>query len=180
MTMEKFQVLVVLLPIIFMIHDFEEIIMFKSWLYKNKSELNSRFPKIFIFLKKRGYFNLSTAAFAIAVLEEFIIISTVSIFSVIYSTYYMWFAIFQAYTIHIFVHIFQWLIYKKYVPVIITSFLSLPYCIYTLFILKYSFDITAVQIGIWTVIGIIITILNLPIAFYCSFKFENWKNNFYR
>lgn len=180
MTIGKLQILVVLLPIIFMIHDFEEIIMFRSWLDKNKNELDSRFPKISFFLEKRNYFKLSTSAFAIAVLEEFIIISLITVLSLAYNNYYIWFAIFQAYTIHIILHIIQWLIYGKYVPVIITSFLTLPYSIYTLWVLSYTFDISSIQIVIWTITGMFITILNFPLAFYCSFKFENWKNNYYK
>ncbi|WP_394812262.1 HXXEE domain-containing protein, partial [Riemerella anatipestifer] len=38
--------LVLLLPIIFMIHDFEEIIFFKKWVQKYEVELTQRFPKI--------------------------------------------------------------------------------------------------------------------------------------
>ena len=39
-----------LLPIVFMIHEFEEIIMLPTWLDKNKAMLYMRFP----FMKDKG------------------------------------------------------------------------------------------------------------------------------
>ncbi len=177
--MEKIQILMAMLPIIFMIHDFEEIIMFKPWLSKNRSELKARFPQFENFLAKKNYFNLSTSAFAVAVLHEFILISLVTVLSLLYNSYYWWFGAFAVYTIHLFVHIIQWVVYRKYLPVIITSVLTLPYCIYTFFVFINTVEISAMQILIWTLIGIIITILSFPSAFYLAFKFEDWKNKFY-
>ncbi|PID57953.1 MAG: HXXEE domain-containing protein [Ignavibacteriae bacterium] len=177
--MEKLKILIALLPIIFMIHDFEEIIMFKPWLDKNRSELKRRFPKFEDFLTKGNYFTLSTSAFAIAVLHEFILISLVTILSLWYNSYNWWFAAFSVYTIHLFVHIVQWIIYRKYVPVIITSILTLPYCIYTFIVFISTVEISQTQILFWTLVGIIVTILSFPSAFYFAFKFDNWKNKFY-
>jgi len=34
--MDKYNTIIWLLPIVFMIHDFEEIIFFKPWIIKNK------------------------------------------------------------------------------------------------------------------------------------------------
>src|SRR5699024_12826108 len=43
------------------------------------------------------------------------------------SLYMLWLAIFTAFAFHILVHIIQWIIICKYIPVIITSLLALPY-----------------------------------------------------
>ena len=51
--MTEINILIALLPIIFMIHDFEEIIMFKPWLTKNSTEIKRRFPKLDAFLTKK-------------------------------------------------------------------------------------------------------------------------------
>ncbi len=177
--MEKMQILIALLPIIFMIHDFEEIIMFKPWLRKNRKELQERFPKFERFLAKNNYFDLSTSAFAMAVLHEFILISLVSILSLLCKSYFWWFGAFAVYTLHLFVHIVQWLVYRKYVPVIITSVLTLPYCIYTFFVFISTVEMSQIQMLFWLLIGIVITIVSFPSAFYLAFKFEHWKNKFY-
>ncbi len=129
--MDKMEILILLLPIVFMIHDFEEIIMFKPWLNKNKSEIKERFPKFENFLAKKNYFDLSTSGFSIAVLHEFVLISLVTVLSLFYKSYDWWFGAFAVFSLHLFVHIIQWVIYGKYVPFIVTSMLTLPYCIYT-------------------------------------------------
>ncbi len=177
--MEKIKILIALLPIVFMIHDFEEIIMFKPWLKSNRSELKKRFPTFEQFLTERGIFNLSTSAFAVGVLYEFILISVVTILSLWYDTYYWWFGAFSIYTLHLFVHIIQWIIYQKYVPFIITSILTLPYCIYTFHIFINTISISTTQMLLWTFIGIAMMFLIFPLAFYFAFKFEHWKNKFY-
>lgn len=48
--MTKLETIVLLLPIVFMIHEYEEIIMFQNWLGNNRNELKRRFPKFEQFL----------------------------------------------------------------------------------------------------------------------------------
>lgn len=163
------------LPVVFMIHDFEEIIMFKPWLSKNREELELRFPKFERFLAKRNYFHYSTSAFSMAVLHEFLIITLVTTLSLWFRAYNWWFAAFSAYFLHLFVHIIQWIIYKKYVPVIITSFFTLPYCIYTLYVFVQSKFLATNTMIIWMLIGVVLTVFSFPSAFYFASKFENWK-----
>ncbi len=176
--MEELKILMALLPIIFMIHDFEEIIMFKPWLKSNRGELKSRFSEFEKFLTEMDIFGLSTSAFAVAVLHEFILLALVTVLSLWYSVYNLWFAAFSAYTVHLFVHIIQWMIYRKYVPFIITTILTLPYCIYTFGVFIHHIKISPTQMLLWTLIGIIAAILSFPSAFYFALKFENWKNKF--
>ena len=102
-----------MLPVVFMLHDFEEIIMFKPWLIKNREELKSRFPKFENFLTKRSYFEYSTSAFAVAVMNEFALISLVTFCSLYLDVYDWWFAAFMAYSIYLVVHLGQWIIYRK-------------------------------------------------------------------
>lgn len=71
-----------LLPIVFMVHEYEEIIMFRCWIDRNKEELRKRFPKIELFFTRRGVFNYSTFTFAVGTAHEFILISVVSFCSV--------------------------------------------------------------------------------------------------
>lgn len=122
--------LVLAFPLVFMFHDFEEIIFFKTWLAINKCELAHKFPNI---SKKfiPHLESISTSSFALAVAEEFILISILSLWAVCNERYELWFGVFVGFSIHILIHIIQWLIYRKYIPCIVTSFLVLPYCIYT-------------------------------------------------
>lgn len=127
------QLLATAQPRIFMIHDFEEIVMFKSWSTRNRAELRKRFPKLEKYLYQKKVFNLSTSAFAIAVLHELLLISTVSFISLWSDRYDWWFLVFSAYSLHLFVHIGQWLVCRKYVPMIITTILTFPHCLYTFY-----------------------------------------------
>ena len=71
--MTKLETIVLLLPIVFMIHEYEEIIMFQNWLGNNRNELKRRFPKFEQFLAHRGHFDYSTATFAVGTAHEFIL-----------------------------------------------------------------------------------------------------------
>jgi hypothetical protein len=170
--------LIALLPLIFMLHDFEEIIMFKPWLEKNRDEIKRRFPRIDKTLSKH-HDRLSTSAFAVAVLNEFLIIAVITYVSLYFNFYYLWFGAFIAFSVHLIVHIVQWVIYGKYVPVIVTSILALPYCVYTLVQFLKVTDMAAGQLLFWTVTGIILAIVSFVPAFFFASRFENWKNKVY-
>ena len=172
------KLLIALLPLVFMLHDFEEIIMFKPWLEKNRDEIRLRFPRIDKTLSK-NHDHLSTSAFAIAVLNEFFIITFITYVSLYFGSYHWWFGAFMAFSLHLIVHIVQWLIFGKYVPVIITSILALPYCIYTLNEFLKVTDMVVGQLFFWTIIGIILTIASFVPAFFFASRFEKWKNHVY-
>ena len=172
------KLLIALLPLIFMLHDFEEIIMFKPWLEKNRDEVRQRFPRLDKILSK-NHDHLSTSAFAVAVLNELFIIAFITYISLYFASYHWWFGVFTAFSLHLIIHIAQWLIYGKYVPVIVTSILALPYCFYTFVEFLKVTDMTTGQLLLWTVTGIVLTIASFIPAFFLTTQFENWKNQKY-
>jgi hypothetical protein len=166
--------LIAVFPIVFMFHDFEEIIFFKTWLTKNRDYLKNRFPKISRHILPH-FEKLSTAAFSLAVAEEFILISIITFTSIWLKNYFLWFAIFIAFSLHLVAHIIQWIILKRYIPSIVTSLLCLPYCIYTFNCFLLAGIMSFFQIAIWTMIGIVIMVLNLVLAHKLALVFEKWK-----
>ena len=162
-SMMDFKTIVWLLPIVFMFHDFEEIIFFKGWITKNRQTLAERFPK----LSKRfitRFEALSAQAFALAVAEEFIILSVVTILSVIFDSYLLWLGFFMGFFIHLLVHLIQWIVFRRYIPAIFTSIISLIYCIFALnFILQNNLFETR-EIVFWSVIGLVFLVVNLLFA----------------
>ena len=72
--MTKINLIMMLLPFVFMVHDYEEIIMFRRWIDRNRGELRKRFPKIESFFTQRGTFDYSTFIFAVGTAHEFILI----------------------------------------------------------------------------------------------------------
>ena len=68
------QTLIWLFPILFIIHDFEEIIMIEKWLHHNRHKLYERLPQK-IADKVVKQFSMTTAQFAVAVLFIFLFVS---------------------------------------------------------------------------------------------------------
>lgn len=63
--MRKIELLMLLLPIVFMIHEYEEIMMFRRWLDGNREELKRRFPKIEAFIARSGRADALKTAFSV-------------------------------------------------------------------------------------------------------------------
>lgn len=173
--MTKINLIMMLLPVVFMVHEYEEIMMFRHWIDRNREELRKRFPKIELFFTRRGVFNYSTSTFAVGTAHEFILISVVSFCSVWTGEYQWWFAALAGYSVHLLIHIVQWIVYRKYVPVIITSLLTLPYCIYAFAEFSKITVLSSSQMVLWAAIGIVFTVLSLFSAFFCMDKFQRWE-----
>ena len=167
--------LILLFPVVFMFHDFEEIIFFKIWLVRNKELLNTRFPKLARRIVPHME-NLSTAAFSMAVAEEFILISLITYTSIWLNYYYLWFAIFMAFSLHLIGHLIQWIIFRKYVPSIVTTLMCLPYCIYTIYIFATTSTMGASHFVLLTVLGLVLMVVNLMLAHRLALFFERWKD----
>ena len=103
--MARINLIMMLLPFVFMVHEYEEIIMFRRWIDRNREELRKRFPKIESFFTQRGVFDYSTSTFAVGTAHEFILISVVSFCSVWTGEYQWWFAALTGYSVHLLMHI---------------------------------------------------------------------------
>jgi hypothetical protein len=161
--MEKYSTIIWLLPIVFMIHDFEEIIFFKSWINKNKDYLTEKFPKISKrFLPRMGH--LSTSAYALAVAEEFLLLSLITVGSVLFDNYFLWLAALMGFFVHLLVHLGQWIILKRYIPGIWTIFLAFVYCVYALYEIISNNVFQISEIVLWTIIGFGLVGVNLLFA----------------
>jgi|WetSurMetagenome_2_1015567.scaffolds.fasta_scaffold276539_1 hypothetical protein len=151
--MNKQLLLILSFPIIFMIHDFEEIIGIKPWINKNADYLYQRFPKLapkFVSHLQHS----TTERFAVGVAIMFILVCTVTYVSIWSQFYQLWMGAFMFFSIHIIIHIIQWIAVKRYVPVIITSLLSIPYCAYGIMVIINSFD--SLTIVLWAAITFVV------------------------
>jgi hypothetical protein len=170
-------IIVSLLPIVFIFHDLEEIIMMKPWITRNKKFLLQKFPK---FAPKiiNQYEQLSTSAFAFMVFILFILVSAISIFTIFSKEYYLWIGLFIVFTLHLLIHVVQFIVIRKYIPVIITSFLSLIYSYYAInFLIEIKiWNITLVIIN--TFIIIILTGLLFILLQKLALRFESWLTKF--
>lgn len=117
--------LVWILPVFFMIHDFEEIIMAEVWEKRYHMKIQHLFPR----RKPFGLGNnlsWQTPTFSVAVAIEFILFSAISFLSIVCLNYFIWFSAFLGLIIHmVIIHIAACLPFKGYVPGAITSIVLL-------------------------------------------------------
>ena len=111
--MTKINLIIMLFLVVFMIHEYGEIIMFRRWIDRNREELRKRFPKVESFFTRQGPFDYSTSTFAFGTAHEFILVSVVSFCSVWTGQFQLWFAALIGYSVHLLMHIVQWVVYRS-------------------------------------------------------------------
>jgi len=169
----KIETLMWLLPIAFMIHDFEEIIMIPPWINHYTPHLRQRFPRLASSLLP--YFeNLSTSSFALAVAEEFILLTMVTYLTVERELYAVWAGILLGFFVHLIVHWVQFAIYRGYTPAIITSALSSIYCLGALYSLGRLTPLLWTDVAFWTFVAVMVIVLNLILAHMLAARFERY------
>ncbi len=148
-----------LFPILFLIHELEEILGFEKWYDKNKNKLN-KYPKIANKLSKVfSYFSKKNMLFAI--FEQLILCLLVCIIAVKYDFYILWLAAFIGYTIHLIIHVFQSAILKTYIPSLITSLIEIPICSYIIYIMFKHYSFSLYEVFYYSGFAVIIIALNL-------------------
>ncbi len=150
-----------------MIHDFEEIVFAKTWLEKNSDYIKEKVPNIAFKIITRIK-ELTTASFAFAVAEEFIVLSIVTLCSVEFGWYSLFTATLIGYLLHVIMHFAQGIILKKYIPALITGLISTVYGIYAISYLNTLNLLNWNYIAIATPFIILIIIFNLLLAHFLA------------
>jgi hypothetical protein len=123
--------LIWLFPIAFMLHDFEELILFEPWLKKNAAEIEGRIkPRVPAFLAKQlsAVLTKSTVEFATPIGLIFALTSVASFLAVVYGQYGFFLLASGSFFLHGFMHLAQAVMLRRYVPAVITSLLIvIPY-----------------------------------------------------
>lgn len=146
--------LIWMLPVIFIIHDMEEIIFAKTWIDKSKHLFENKKIKPF------GEF-ISTESFSVAVLEELIIVTGVTLYSSLTHNYIVWWAMSFVVVVHFVPHIVSIIIFKGFVPGVCTSFILLPIGVYMLVESLSLFEYTVQGLIISSIIVTVIFLVNL-------------------
>jgi hypothetical protein len=167
--------LIWLFPIIFGIHDFEEIIVVEKWLSKNKEDLIKFLPKRAISLFEKN-FARKTNQFSLAVYVEFILISLSTIFVFLngFTGGYKWLylGLYSVFFLHSFTHIGQTILLKRYTPGVITSILFIiPYGVWFYGVLLENKTIVVRDLWISLPIGMILFALLFPAIMKMASKF---------
>ena len=147
-----------LFPVIFMLHEMEEIIGFGPWLDKNQAILD-KYPRI-----AAAYEHFSPSGFAVAVLEEYLVVIIITGASLYFANYLVWLGAFIAFSLHLLIHLIQSILIREYIPALASSLVLLPPSI---LIIKQVIDQTnysLLSLLIWTLLGLIFMVVNLAFA----------------
>ncbi|SMC26352.1 Protein of unknown function with HXXEE motif-containing protein [Clostridium acidisoli DSM 12555] len=159
-----------LLPIIFMIHDFEEIIFIKVWRKRYEHYLDN------CTMKKKPYADFrSPDEFSIGVEILFVILSIISLFSVFFNNYYVWYGFLFTVIAHfVILHCKICLDFKHYVPGIVTAILFLPITIYIMYTATILLNFTAIEILLSCAGGAVFTFIIFGILKKSEKHFESF------
>lgn len=146
----------IILPVVFLLHDAEELISRKKWEEKNSRKVVTLFPKVaslLSHLREMGSFRLT-----LIVLEQLLLI----VFAVVLGIYVdplLMVAVFWGFILHLLVHLAESILCKMYVPGLATSILLIPYGALGIYDLscQYSF----LENLSLAVLGFTLVILNL-------------------
>lgn len=164
-----------LLPLLFVFHDFEEIIGMRVWVARNGADISKRFPPFkFIFNNLT-----STAGFALAVAEEFVLLLIICglTFTGIRAFSLLWLGTFIAFTLHLVVHIGQAVVIRKYIPALATSILILPVSLWLIADCIKVSDFSPTEIIIYSLAAVVAVGANLLLAHWLARKFGEWVKN---
>ena len=159
--------------VLFMIHEFEEIIFIKKFIEKNKvvkDMKNELFVKI-----KESYPSTETTSLMIA--EEFIILSTLLFIASEFRMYEIVLSLFIVYIVHLVPHIYDALRYRKFSPGSRTSFIIFPLGILIIWNVILNKEINLVIFILCVIIIGFLMILNLIFLHKISKKIDKylWK-----
>jgi hypothetical protein len=138
-----------LFPVIFMVHDFEEIVLVGAWRKRNERRLSEA-------LGKRGPYTafVSTASFSFAVEIEFVLFAGIALISCLTGNYLVWFAFFAGFTLHLLVHIGMTARFGGYVPGLATAIPFLPLSVWIFFRAASLTGYGAITLAAATLVGL--------------------------
>lgn len=159
-------------PTLFMIHEFEEILLFKWWFRKNKTELERRFPNKAP--KMLEDYTVSTATFSFIVAEELILVTAISLAAYFFQLYALFAGLALAYTIHTVIHLVQFIIWRGYIPAIVTSIITgILSALAVVYIYRTGLA-SILEITIYGLVELVIMFINLKLFHKIAKSFDNF------
>ena len=148
-----------LFPSLFMLHELEEIVWMPSFVKK----ISVQFPDNLIL----SYY--TPFAFNAIALEQFLILLLSLFISYWFNNYTIYATIVIAYIYHVFGHLIQTVVIRKYVPGLLTGILT---SLFSLCNLKNEFPIILYGYSLFT---LLVIILNLVVSFMILHKISHKK-----
>ena len=138
-----------LFPALFMLHELEEIIWMPSFVEKLSTHFSDN--------RILSYYTPFT--FNAIVLEQFLILLLLLFLSYQFNNYTIYITIVIAYIYHVFGHLIQTVVIRKYVPGLLTGILT------SLFSLYYLNPNIPIELFGYSLLTLLVIILNLVLSF---------------
>lgn len=152
------------IPIVYLIHDFEEFFMRKKWTEKKYDDLIAKYPKVTPILSTLK--RMTQLEYGIVMLEQFLFLVMAVILG-IYADPVPMFGLFWGFGIHLIITILHSVLLRLYFPGTITSVFLLPYFGFGVADLLNQY--TLMENLIMAVCGFGVIALNLTLM-YCLMK----------
>lgn len=159
-------------PLLFILHDMEEIIGLVPWIHFNETLLTQKAPTILKIHK-----GVTTEGFALAVFEEFILVLSITLltyFTQSRALKLVWLGGFVAFALHLLLHIGQSILLRKYIPALITSTICFPVSAYLITEIVHLWQVSTSEVFLFSLVGSGIVITNLLFALWLVKKYSTW------
>lgn len=156
--------------IIFMLHNFEEIIMIERWFNESYPRIRERIPS---FAKKEldKFGTMTSAQFSAAVCVIFIVASALILITITTKQYYLFIGLNIFFALNIFTHPVQSIFLRSYVPGVWTTLLIIiPYNI----LFFYQLHLKGILNAGTLLNALIVTILLIPVLLISHKIAEKW------
>lgn len=156
--------------IIFMLHNFEEIIMIERWFNKIYPGVRERIPP-FANREIEQFRTITTVQFSMAVCVLFIVSSTLILITITTNHYFLFLGLNIFFALNIFTHPIQSLLLRCYVPGLWTTLLLIiPYNI----IVFHQFNSKGILDMATIINALVVTILFIPMLIISHKIAEKW------
>lgn len=112
-------------PLLFIIHELEEIFFLPKWLRQNHREIHTRFHRLYLRVIHPNL-GMDQRRFAWAATEELVLIVGLTAVAQWGSWVWGWIGVMGAFLLHLLIHIVQSVAMWRYVPSLWTSIMILP------------------------------------------------------
>lgn len=163
--------LVFLVMILFLIHEFEEMVMIDPWV-RRQQKYGTALTRKHYFVQRFKEGPPTAPVMIIGI--EFIILAAVSTLTLITGWYIIMVGFLVPYIAHLVGHIFEWFQYRSYTPSLITSVITLLQCITVGYLLYLSSGAELIHLVLATIVMTVFLSAGFALLGFLEPKIKQW------
>lgn len=167
--------LVYITIVLFLVHEFEEMIMIAPWI-RRQMRCGSARTRTHYFVHR--FAGASQAVIVLMIGIEFLILSAVTITVLTTGWYSLMIGFLIPYVLHLVGHITEWFIYRSYTPSLATSVITLLPCVSVAVALYIVADVTPVSVAASAAVMTLLFAANFGIIQVLEPKAQRWFHSY--